>query len=71
VAATLLIEPDGWAVAIALAAMLVGVLLWVPDGRGRRSRCCSRPAIILWKHRSELAQAHRRGGAAPHSGPAA
>ena len=58
VAATLLIEPDGWAVAAALAAMLLGVLLWVPD-RWLVVAQLLQAGIILWKHRSELAQPPR------------
>ena len=54
-----LVEPDGWAVAIALAAMLVGVLLWVPE-RALVLTLLVQAAIILWKHRAQLAQAPRR-----------
>jgi acyl phosphate:glycerol-3-phosphate acyltransferase len=71
VAATLLIEPDGWAVAVALAAMLVGVLLWVPDPWSPFALLLQ-SGIILWKHRSELARrpSRRRGGRLrPHVGP--
>jgi acyl phosphate:glycerol-3-phosphate acyltransferase len=71
VAATLLIEPDGWAVAVALAAMLVGVLLWVPDPWSAFAMLLQ-SGIILWKHRSELARrpSRRRGGRLrPHVGP--
>lgn len=57
--ATLLIEPDGWAVAIALAAMLVGVLLWVPGG-GPVLTVLLQSAVVLWKHRAQLAQAPQR-----------
>jgi glycerol-3-phosphate acyltransferase PlsY len=59
VLATLLIEPDGWAVAVALAAMLVGVLLWVPGGWPVLTLVLQ-AAIVLWKHRAQLAQTPRR-----------
>lgn len=59
VVATLLIEPDGWAVAIALAAMLVGVLLWVP-GVWPIVALLLQAAIILWRHRAQLARPPRR-----------
>jgi acyl phosphate:glycerol-3-phosphate acyltransferase len=59
VVATLLIEPDGWAVAVALAAMLLGVLLWVPGGWPVLTLLLQ-TAIVLWKHRTQLAQAPRR-----------
>ena len=61
VPATLLIEPDAWAVAAALAAMLLGVLLWVPNGWSVVALLLQ-AAIILWKHRSGLARPprHRR-----------
>ena len=64
VAATLLIEPDGWAVAVALAAMLVGVLLWVPSGWWVVALLLQ-AAIILWKHRTQLAQPPRRRRTGP------
>jgi acyl phosphate:glycerol-3-phosphate acyltransferase len=64
VLATLLIEPDGWAVAVALAAMFVGVLLWVPGGWPVATLLCQ-AAIVLWKHRAQLAQAPRRRRRAP------
>ena len=54
VVATLLAESDGWAVAIALAAMLVGVLLWMPGGWAVLTLVLQ-AAIILWKHRAHLA----------------
>ncbi len=59
VTATLLIEPDGWAVAVALAAMLVGVLLWIPSGWWVVALLLQ-AAILLWKHRSQLARPPRR-----------
>lgn len=59
VVATRLIEPDGWAVAVALAAMLVGVLLWVPGGWPVLTLVLQ-AAIILWKHRAQLAEPPRR-----------
>ncbi len=59
VVATLLIEPDGWAVAIALAAMLLGVLLWVPGGWPVLTLLLQ-ATIVLWKHRAQLAQGPRR-----------
>lgn len=59
VAATLLIEPDGWAVAIALAAMLVGVLLWLPSGSAVATLLLQ-AAILLWKQRWQLARRPRR-----------
>jgi acyl phosphate:glycerol-3-phosphate acyltransferase len=64
VTATLLIEPDGWAVAVALAAMLVGVLLWVP-GVWSAVALVLQAAIILWKHRSQLARPPRRRRTGP------
>jgi len=64
VTATLLIEPDGWAVALALAAMLLGVLLWVPSGWSVVALLLQ-AAIILMKHRSELARPPRRRRAGP------
>lgn len=64
VTATLLIEPDGWAVAVALAAMLLGVLLWVPSGYSAVALLLQ-TAIILWKHRSQLARPPRRRRAGP------
>ena len=64
VVATRLIEPDGWAVALALTAMLVGVLLWVPGGWPIVALVLQ-SAIILWKHRAQLAQAPRRRRRAP------
>jgi acyl phosphate:glycerol-3-phosphate acyltransferase len=72
VAATLLIEPDAWAVAATLAAMLVAILLWVPDPRWVAALLVQ-TGIILWKHRSELARTprrrRRRGRLRPHVGP--
>lgn len=62
VVASLLIEPDGWAVAVALAAMFLGVLLWVPGGWSAVTLLLQ-ATIILWKHRSQLAQPPRRRGA--------
>jgi glycerol-3-phosphate acyltransferase PlsY len=59
VVATLRIEPDGWAVAVALAAMLVGVLLWVPGGWPVLTLALQ-AAIVLWKHRAQLRQPPRR-----------
>ncbi|MFO8150597.1 MAG: glycerol-3-phosphate acyltransferase [Trueperaceae bacterium] len=59
VAATLLIQPDAWAVAATLAAMFLGVLLWVPGG-WPLGALLPQAAIILWKHRAELAQPPRR-----------
>lgn len=64
VVATLLIEPDGWAVAVALAAMLVGVLLWVPGGWPVLTLLLQ-AAIVLWKHRAHLARPPRRRRARP------
>jgi acyl phosphate:glycerol-3-phosphate acyltransferase len=64
VVATLLIEPDGWAVALALAAMLMGVLLWVPGGWAVVALLLQ-GAIVLWKHRAQLAQPPRRRRATP------
>ena len=65
VVATLLIEPDGWAVAVALAAMLLGVLAWVPGGWPVLTLLLQ-AGIILWKHRSQLAQSPRRRRREPH-----
>lgn len=59
VVATLLIEPDGWSVAVALAAILVGVLLWVPGGWPVLT-VLLQAAIVLWKHRGQLAETPRR-----------
>ena len=59
VVATLLVAPSAWAVAAALAAMAAGVLLWVPGG-WPLATLAVQSAIILWKHRAELAQRPRR-----------
>ena len=59
VVATLLVTPSAWAVAAALAAMLVGVLLWVPGGWPIVTLLLQ-SAVILWKHRVELARPPRR-----------
>lgn len=59
VVATLLVAPSAWAVAAALAAMAVGVLLWVPGG-WPLAALAVQSAIVLWKHRAELAQRPRR-----------
>ena len=68
VAATLLIEPDAWAVAAALAAMLVGVVLWVPD-HAAIVTLLLQTGILLWVQRSELGRAPRlRRGAERHDG---
>ena len=64
VTTTLVIEPDGWAVAAALAAMLVAVLAWGPSG-GSGAALIAQAAIVLWKHRSQLATRPRRRGSAP------
>jgi membrane protein implicated in regulation of membrane protease activity len=72
VIATRFIEPDGWAVVVTLAAMLVGVLLWVPE-RALLLTLLVQAGIILWKHRVQLAEtprrrrrgAHRRRAAGP------
>jgi len=70
VVAVLLIEPDGWAVAIALAAMLAGVVLWERD-TAMLVALLLQSAIVLWKHRADLAQApHRRRQRAPGPGRA-
>ena len=58
VAATLLVEPDGWAVAIALAAMGLGVLLWVPD-HWLAVALLVQAAVILWKYRTALSSPPR------------
>ena len=58
VAAALLIESRGWAVAAALAAMLLGLLLWLPSGWSVVALLLQ-AAIILWKHRSDLARPPR------------
>ncbi len=57
--ATLLIEPVGWAVAAALAVMVVGGFLWVPGGWSVVALLLQ-SAIILWKHRAQLARPPRR-----------
>ena len=59
VVATRAIRPDGWAVAVTLAAMLLGVLLVVPE-RALILTMLVQAGIILWKHRADLAQAPRR-----------
>lgn len=59
VIATLLVTPSAWAVAAALAAMLVGVLLWVPGGWPVVTLLLQ-SAVILWKHRVDLARPPRR-----------
>ncbi len=55
VVATLLVEPDAWAVAAALTAMGLGVVLWVPDV-WLALALALQAAVILWMHRFELAQ---------------
>ena len=59
VAATLLIEPDAWAVAVALAAMLLGVLVWVPHPWWVVALLLQ-AGIVLWMHRAELVRAPPR-----------
>ena len=59
VVATVLIEPDGWAVATTLAAMLLGVLLWVPE-RWLVATLLAQASVILWKHRADLVRPPRR-----------
>jgi acyl phosphate:glycerol-3-phosphate acyltransferase len=59
VLATRWTAPDGWAVVVTLAAMLVGVLVWVPE-RALEITLLVQAVIILWKHRADLAQAPRR-----------
>ena len=66
VVATRFVEPAGWAVAIALTAMLVGVLLWVPGG-WTVATLLLQSAIVLWKHRAQLARAPRRRLAGPRT----
>lgn len=66
VGATLLVEPDGWAVALALAATLVAVVLWGP-GPWAPTALVLQAAIVLFKHRSELARPLRRRGAGPRA----
>lgn len=74
VVATRRLEPDGWAVAVTLTAMLLGVLLWVPE-RALLLTLPVQAAIIVWKHRADLAEAprrRRRGADRPRSaGPPA
>jgi acyl phosphate:glycerol-3-phosphate acyltransferase len=71
VAATRLIEPDGWAVAATLTAMLVGVLLWVPQPWSGIALLLQ-AGIILWKHRADLARRpcrrRRPGRRLPYAG---
>lgn len=64
VVATLLVEPDAWAVAAALTAMGLGVVLWVPDP-WLALALVLQAAVILWMHRFGLAQnpRPRRSGA--------
>ena len=66
VAATLLVEPDGWAVAAALAAMLAGVVLWEPEPT-LAVALLLQSAVILWKQRTDLARPprHRRSRTRP------
>lgn len=59
VAATLLIQPDAWAVAVTLAAMLVATVVWLQSGWSAATLLVQ-AAIILWRHRSQLAQPPRR-----------
>lgn len=59
VLATRAIRPDGWAVAVTLAAMLLGVVLVVPE-RALILTMLMQAGIIVWKHRTDLAQAPRR-----------
>lgn len=66
VVATRLVAPDGWAVAIALAAMLAGTLLWVP-GAWASVALLGQAAIVLWKHRAQLAQRPRARRAGPRA----
>ncbi len=73
VVATFLMEPDGWAVAAALTAMLVGVVLWTP-GCALVVALLLQAVIILWKHRADLVRPprSRRVGSPPRravSGP--
>jgi glycerol-3-phosphate acyltransferase PlsY len=70
VIATRRIEPDGWAVAVTLTAMLVGVLLWVPE-RALLFTLLVQAGIILWRHRVQLAQAPRRRRRGAHGPPTA
>lgn len=70
VVAVFLVEPDGWAVAAALAAMLVGVVAWERD-TALLVALLLQSTVILWKHRADLAQApRRRGRGAPGPGRA-
>jgi acyl phosphate:glycerol-3-phosphate acyltransferase len=64
VAASLLIEPEGWAVAVALAAMLVAVLVWVPGGWPVLTLLLQ-ATIVLWKQRAQLTGSPRRRRRAP------
>ncbi|NTW28872.1 MAG: glycerol-3-phosphate acyltransferase [Coriobacteriia bacterium] len=53
VVATWLIRRDAWAVVVALAAMALGIVFWLPDW-SLGLVLLSQAAIILWKHRAEL-----------------
>jgi glycerol-3-phosphate acyltransferase PlsY len=58
VVADLLVQPDGWAVLVALAAMGLGVSFWLRDP-ALGVALLGQSAIILSKHRSDLAQRPR------------
>ncbi len=59
VIATLLIEPEGWAVVAALTAMLLAVALWVPD-RWLVAALLAQSVVLLWKLRTHLGAPPRR-----------
>jgi acyl phosphate:glycerol-3-phosphate acyltransferase len=64
VVATLLVEPDAWAVAAALSAMLLGAVLW------ERELALAVPlqaGVILWRHRAGLSRPPRLRRRAPRA----
>ncbi|MBW6454710.1 MAG: glycerol-3-phosphate acyltransferase [Trueperaceae bacterium] len=70
VIATRYVEPDGWAVVVTLVAMLLGVLMWVPE-RAVLLTLLAQAGIILWKHRVQLAETPRRRRRGAHPARAA
>lgn len=50
-----IVGPDGWAVMLALATLLVIILLWLPDPVFL-AVLAGQVAILGWKHRSDLRQ---------------
>lgn len=58
VLATLLLEPEGWTVVVALAAMMIDVVLWVPN-LWPSVALLAQSAVLLWKQRTSLAERPR------------